>query len=414
MAVDTPAKIAILGAGPIGLEAALYARFLGYEVEVIERGNVAENVDRWRHVKMFTPFSMNSTKLGREAIHAQTGNSLPDDDALLTGAELIESYLLPLSETDLLAGNIRTQTTVVSVGKQTLSKGEAIGQTDRAEEKFRIHVKDSASVESFCDADIVIDSTGTFSNPRHMGPGGIPAIGESKFQSEIEYGIPDVCQADRETYRGKHTLVIGSGFSAATTVVALHRLAAENEQTKITWLVRSATQQPITTIENDPLAERSALANAANHLAASGDIQFRSGVFIERIEKEGEQFLVSVTDGANAEQLSFDRIIANVGYCPDNSISRELQVHQCYATEGPMKLAANLVANQSADCLAQTSHGPQSLVTTEPNFYVLGGKSYGRNSNFLLSLGHTQIRDLFSLIGDRENLDLYQTIQTLS
>ena len=38
MAVDTPAKIAILGAGPIGLEAALYDRYLGYEVDVFERG----------------------------------------------------------------------------------------------------------------------------------------------------------------------------------------------------------------------------------------------------------------------------------------------------------------------------------------------------------------------------------------
>ena len=34
MAIDTPARLAILGAGPIGLEAALYARFLGYDVDV--------------------------------------------------------------------------------------------------------------------------------------------------------------------------------------------------------------------------------------------------------------------------------------------------------------------------------------------------------------------------------------------
>ena len=47
MSVETPAKLAILGAGPIGLEAALYARFLGYEVEVFDRGAVAEHVRRW-------------------------------------------------------------------------------------------------------------------------------------------------------------------------------------------------------------------------------------------------------------------------------------------------------------------------------------------------------------------------------
>jgi len=38
MALDPPARIAVLGAGPIGLEAALYGRFLGYDVDVYERG----------------------------------------------------------------------------------------------------------------------------------------------------------------------------------------------------------------------------------------------------------------------------------------------------------------------------------------------------------------------------------------
>ncbi|HVW37886.1 MAG TPA: FAD-dependent oxidoreductase, partial [Pirellulales bacterium] len=47
MAVDTPARIAILGAGPIGLEAALYARYLGYDVDIYERGRAAENLLRW-------------------------------------------------------------------------------------------------------------------------------------------------------------------------------------------------------------------------------------------------------------------------------------------------------------------------------------------------------------------------------
>ena len=71
MAVDTPATIAILGAGPIGLEAALYARFLGYDVIVFERGQVAENVRQWGHVRMFTPFDLNCSPLGKAAIAAQ-------------------------------------------------------------------------------------------------------------------------------------------------------------------------------------------------------------------------------------------------------------------------------------------------------------------------------------------------------
>ena len=67
---DTP-RIAVLGAGPIGLEAALYARSLKYPVAVYERGRVGEHIQRWGHVRLFSPFGMNSTSLGRAAIEAE-------------------------------------------------------------------------------------------------------------------------------------------------------------------------------------------------------------------------------------------------------------------------------------------------------------------------------------------------------
>ena len=49
----------------------------------------------------------------------------------------------------------------------------------------------------------------------------------------------------------------------------------------------------------------------------------------------------------------------------------------------------------------------QALLNPEPDFYVLGAKSYGRRGDFLLSHGHEQIVALFTVIGDREGLDLY-------
>ena len=75
MSIETPAKIAVLGAGPIGLEAALYARYLGYDVEIFERGQAAENVLRWGHVRMFSPFHMNRSPLGLAALTAQDSAS---------------------------------------------------------------------------------------------------------------------------------------------------------------------------------------------------------------------------------------------------------------------------------------------------------------------------------------------------
>jgi hypothetical protein len=111
--------------------------------------------------------------------------------------------------------------------------------------------------------------------------------------------------------------------------------------------------------------------------------------------------------GKDQRTFEVERLIANVGYVPDNRVYLELQVHECYASQGPMKLAAAL-AGQGGDCLQQASHGPESLRNPEPNFYILGSKSYGRNSNFLLRIGFEQVREVFTLITGKANLNLYK------
>jgi hypothetical protein len=111
--------------------------------------------------------------------------------------------------------------------------------------------------------------------------------------------------------------------------------------------------------------------------------------------------LESYDDRENAtveEELAVDRVIANVGYCPDRQLSEELQVHECYASSAPMKLAAALLGDTSADCTAQSSHGPQTLQNPEPGLFILGAKSYGRDNRFLIQIGLQQIVDVFTLI----------------
>ena len=44
----------------------------------------------------------------------------------------------------------------------------------------------------------------------------------------------------------------------------------------------------------------------------------------------------------------------------------------------------------------------------KPNFFIVGAKSYGRNSHFLLRNGFEQIRDVFRLITGKPELDLYK------
>src|ERR1700722_5384484 len=94
---DLP-RVAILGAGPIGLEAALYAATLKLPFTVYERGQVGEHLRRWGHVRLFSPFGMNSTPLGRSRIqNDHPDHEVPDAHALLTGREHLADYLEPLA-----------------------------------------------------------------------------------------------------------------------------------------------------------------------------------------------------------------------------------------------------------------------------------------------------------------------------
>jgi hypothetical protein len=66
-----------------------------------------------------------------------------------------------------------------------------------------------------------------------------------------------------------------------------------------------------------------------------------------------------------------------------------------------MNLAAALAKHAGADCLVVPAQGADTLRNPEPNFYILGAKSYGRNSNFLLRNGFAQVKEVFSLISRR-------------
>ena len=113
-------------------------------------------------------------------------------------------------------------------------------------------------------------------------------------------------------------------------------------------------------------------------------------------ERDG-RIAVALRNGGVAE-VEVDRVLALNGGVGDASIYRQLQVHECYATAAPMALSAALLAQGGAggDCLAVPSTGPETLANPEPGFFILGAKSYGRNSQFLLRTGWRQVDDAFA------------------
>jgi len=406
---STP-RLAILGAGPIGLEAGLYARQLKLPFTIYEQGRIGEHVWRWGHVKLFSPFGMNATPLGRQLIQTvKHDHAFPADDACISGREHVERYLAPLAE--LMRDRIKTEARVLSIGRAGFFKQDSPSDGSRARQPFLILVRERQQ-ERFEEADIVLDCTGTYSHHRWLGPGGIPALGETLAESHIAYGLVDILGDARRDYINKSVLVIGSGYSAATTVNNLAKLGAEHNATWATWISRAAGTAPIKRIPNDPLRERDRLASTANMLATRDDdnVEYRGNTFVEAIETANnwQTFRVTLRTGKERKALEVDKIIANVGYTPDRALYRELQIHECYASFGPMKLAAALEGSKSQDCLKQVCHGAESLRNPEPNFYILGAKSYGRNSQFLMRLGFEQVRDVFTLITGDAKMDLYK------
>ena len=420
LAIDTPSSIAVLGAGPVGLEAALYARFLGYRVQVYERGELGGHILEWGHVRMFSPWRLNMSSLALAALAAQDPdwNAPPEDDCP-TGREYVEQYLRPLAQTDLLADCVRPQTEVLGVGRSGLLKGDLIGDPRRGESGFRLLLRDADGGEFIDTAEVVIDATGTFGRHNRLGDGGLLALGEDA--ANVEYRLPDIQGERRSEFAGRHVLVVGAGYSAATNVVALAQLADDVTGTRVTWLTRGSRKGPIARIAEDRLPLRDALAVEANRLASdsSSPVIHHAETCVESVaavdDGHGDAGFVVRCSGAHEEPLHVDRIIANVGFRPDARLYEELQVHQCYASDGPMKLAAALLSQSgSVDCLDQTTAGPESLLNPEPNFYILGAKSYGRGSQFLISLGLGQIRELFTIIGDRAELDLYSSTKNVA
>jgi len=398
-------RVAVIGGGPIGLEAALAARVLGWPVTLYERGEPGAHVSAWGHVRLFSPFAMNRSPLGA-AMLAETGARLPHDDALITGREHRDAYLAPIAAHPILRDVVRSGCEVVAIARGGLLKKDLTPA--RAVRPFRILVREPRGVERVDEADVVIDATGTFGTPNALGAGGIACPGERAHEAWIARGLDDVLGRDRARYAGKRVLLVGGGHSAATSAIDLARLCAEAAGTSVLWATRSAREPLYAVDPNDPLPERRDVSIAANRIAAgeSPGIRRRGGLEVVEIgDASGGRVRVRLEGPGGEVAEDFDRIVANVGYGPDDGLYRELQVHECYASRAPMKLAAALLADGSSDCLAQKSHGPESLTNPEPNFFIIGSKSYGRNSQFLIRIGIEQIRDVFRLLTGREDLD---------
>jgi thioredoxin reductase len=393
-------KVAILGAGPVGLAAAAHVLERGMEPIVLEAGpTVGHAVRQWSHVQIFSPWAYNIDKAA-ERLLIETGWNKPQPDHYPTGAELLEQYLEPLAARTRLKDHIRTKSVVTAVGRVGFDKVKTKG---REAAPFEIRYQNGRGPESVR-ADAVIDATGTWFSPNPAGASGLPAFGERQVQEHIAYGMPDVLGRDRARYAGKVVAVLGAGHSAVGTLIDLARLKEEVPGTEIHWLLRSDTpEKSFGGGAADQLSARGALGTAFAALVASGKLKVETGFRVSHLGREDSRLRITSASGCCEHSVRVNELVVSTGFRPDFEFLRELRLSLDPALECPPTLAPLIDPNVHS-CGTVRPHGAKELAQPEPGFYFAGMKSYGRAPTFLMMTGYEQVRSIAAEIaGDHES-----------
>jgi thioredoxin reductase len=391
--------VAIIGAGPVGLAAAVHVLERGLRPIVLEAGHsAAHSVREWGHVQLFSPWEYNIDRAAARLL-ASIGWNSPEPDQYPTGAELVERYLEPLATKTVLANHIQTSSRVTDISRVGLDKLKTKG---RETAPFEIRYQNGAGPK-LMQADAVIDASGTWRSPNPAGANGLRAIGEQEAADKIAYGMPDVLGRDRARYAGKTVAVLGAGHSAIGTLTDLTRLARQAPETRPIWLLRG--NDPAKAYgggANDKLVARGELGAAFAALVAEDRIGIETEFHVSHLTLNGPRLTIATTANPAGRQVVVDELIVAAGFRPNLDFVRELRVQLDPAIECPITLAPLIDPNEHS-CGTVRPHGARELAQAEAGFYFAGMKSYGRAPTFLMMTGYEQVRSIAAdIAGDRE------------
>ncbi|MFB4269159.1 FAD-dependent oxidoreductase [Nonomuraea sp. GTA35] len=408
--MNTALPVAVIGAGPVGLAAAAHLAERGLPFAVLEAGPVAgSSVRQWGHVRMFSPWRYNTDAAATRLLRA-SGWTPPDPEALPTGQDLVSAYLEPLAGHPSIAPHLRYGARVAAISRLDIDRLRTAG---RENAPFVLRLEDDSEIR----ARAVIDASGTWATPNVLGANGLPARGEREAADWIHHALPDVLGADRHRFAGRHTIVVGAGHSAATTLLALADLAEQAPGTRVTWAIRAdAPERAYGGGEADALPARGSLGSGLRLLVDKGLVDLAEGFKVNavRVLTDGTVELRSRQHAGSDRTIKADHVVAATGYRPDHSIAAELRL-DLDPILGTTRLLAPLIDPNDHSCGTVRPHGVDELAHPEPGYYAIGMKSYGRAPTFLLATGYEQARSVIAaLAGDwaaaREvQLDLPET-----
>ncbi|MEO6908102.1 MAG: FAD-dependent oxidoreductase, partial [Abditibacteriaceae bacterium] len=335
-------KIIVIGGGPIGVEAALYGTIAGYDVQLFEKGTIAANVRRWGYVNFFTMWKRNRSPLAMRLLQ-EAGIKLHDENTTSSG-DVLARYAEHIAELPILKNRIHLQHEVLAISREGTLKSDFIDDAHRNEFPFRLLVRHQ-NEEEIIHADVVIDASGVYENPNPLGDGGIPCPGEISLREKIIYHLPDVADRDLRFFENRHTLIVGSGHSAASTLRSIGNLFERFPETEISWVIRREVPdhgEPYSIIPDDPSPHREQLHRDANRLAKHPKVHFYSATTVQEIQHQ-KYFSVLLKQRGKEQRITCDTLVAHTGFHADTHLWDQLQVPIHPAIGAPQRLAEELI-----------------------------------------------------------------------
>ena len=164
MILDPPGSIAIVGAGTHGIEAGLYGRFLGYDVTILERGEIGNNMRSVSSADLVVLPDQCLSPLALSAVATQQAAENPESPPLVhptTVSAWIEEGLIPLSSSDLLRGRIKTDHLVTSIDAVAIELENETEDPSDYPADFQLHFTDSNGVKDTLRVEAVVIATGS-------------------------------------------------------------------------------------------------------------------------------------------------------------------------------------------------------------------------------------------------------------
>jgi hypothetical protein len=156
----------------------------------------------------------------------------------------------------------------------------------------------------------------------------------------------------------------------------------------------------------DELAARGRLGADLRGLVQSGAVELVTGFATTELVRDGDTVaVVGTTDAGPVRLEGVHNVAAATGFRPDLTMLAELRLDLDPGLESPRVLGP-LIDPAFHSCGTVAPHGHRDLAHPEPDFYVVGMKSYGRAPTFLITTGNEQVRSVVAaLAGDTAAAD---------